>query len=73
MWEFMAAQTEMTLTTFTGTVSLRGLNGNYAEMSGIQFKGILELGVNAYCLTLLSKCSFNGWDTAAIANNEAWR
>ena len=28
--------------------------------------------MNAYCLTLLSKCSFNGWDTAAIANNEAW-
>ncbi len=60
------------VTTFTGTVSLRGLNGNYAEMSGIQFKGNSGIGVNAYCLTLLSKCSFNGWDTAAIANNEAW-
>lgn len=24
---------------FTGTVSMRGLNGNYAEMSGIRFEG----------------------------------
>ena len=46
------------VTTFTGTVSLRGLNGNYAEMSGIQFKGNSGIGVNAYCLTLLSKVRF---------------
>ena len=59
-------------TTFTGTVSMRGLNGNYAEFSGIQFKGNSGIGLNAYCLVLLSQCSFDGWDTAAIANNGAW-
>ena len=72
VWGIYGSSDGDDVTTFTGTVSLRGLNGNYAEMSGIQFKGNSGIGVNAYCLTLLSKCSFNGWDTAAIANNEAW-
>ena len=72
VWGIYGSSDGDDVTTFTGTVSLRGLNGNYAEMSGIQFKGNSGIGVNAYCLTLLSKCGFNGWDTAAIANNEAW-
>ena len=72
VWGIYGSSDGDDVTTFTGTVSLRGLNGNYAEMSGIQFKGNSGIGVNAYCLTLLSQCSFDGWDTAAIANNEAW-
>ena len=28
--------------------------------------------MNAYCLVVLSECSFDGWDTAAIAQNGAW-
>ena len=72
VWGIYGSSDGDDVTTFTGTVSLRGLNGNYAEMSGIQFKGNSGIGVNAYCLTLLSQCSFDGWDTAAVANNEAW-
>lgn len=59
-------------TTFTGTVSMRGLKGNYADLSGIRFAGESGIGLNAYCLVLLFDCSFDGWDTAAIAQNGAW-
>ena len=55
VWGIYGSSDGDDVTTFTGTVSLRGLNGNYAEMSGIQFKGNSGIGVNAYCLTLLSK------------------
>ena len=72
VWGIYGSSDEDAVTTFTGTVSLRGLNGNYAELCGIQFKGDSGIGVNAYCLVLLSQCSFDGWDTAAIANNGAW-
>lgn len=72
VWGIYGSSDGDDVTTFTGTVSLRGLNGNYADMSGIQFKGNSGVGVNAYCLVLLSECSFDGWDTAAIANNGAW-
>ena len=59
-------------TTFTDTVNMKGLNGNYAELSGIRFEGSSGTGLNAYCLVVLSECSFDGWDTAAIAQNGAW-
>ena len=60
------------VTTFTGTVSMRGLKGNYADLSGIRFAGESGIGLNAYCLVLLFNCSFDGWDTAAVAQNGAW-
>lgn len=59
-------------TTFTGTVSMKGLNGNYAELYGICFTGQSGIGLNSYCLTLVSGCSFDGWDTAAVAQNGGW-
>lgn len=59
-------------TTFTGTVSMKGLNGNYAEFNGVHFQGDSGIGLNAYCMVLLSECSFDGWDTAAVAQNGAW-
>lgn len=59
-------------TTFTGTVNMRGLNGNYADLSGIRFWGDSGIGVNAYCFTYFTECSFDGWDIAAIAQNGAW-
>lgn len=60
------------VTTFTGTVSMKGLNGNYAEIDRVDFRGASGIGLNAYCLVLLSECCFDGWDTAAIAQNGAW-
>ena len=60
------------VTTFTGTVSIKGQNGNYAELSDITFKGTSGIGLDAYCLVDLSECSFDGWDTAAIAQDGAW-
>ena len=49
-----------------------GMNGNYADISGVHFAGNSGTGLNAYCLVLLSQCSFDGWDTAAFAQNGAW-
>lgn len=72
IWGIYGSSDGDDVTTFTGTVSMRGLNGNYADLSGIQFKGDSGIGLNAYCLVLLSECSFDGWDTAAVANNGAW-
>lgn len=46
VWGIYGSSDGDDVTTFTGTVSLRGLNGNYAEMSGIQFKGNSGIGVN---------------------------
>lgn len=60
------------VTTFAQTVSMRGLNGNYADLYGIRFAGESGTGLNAYCLVMLSECSFDGWDTAAVAQNGAW-
>lgn len=59
-------------TTFTGRVSVRGLNGNYAEMERIRFAGDSGIGLNAYCMVLLSECEFEGWDIAAMAQDGAW-
>lgn len=59
-------------TTFTGTVNMKGLNGNYAEINEVNFLGNSGTGLNSYCLVLLSQCSFDGWDTAALAQNGAW-
>lgn len=60
------------VTTFTGTVSMKGMNGNYADINRVDFRGESGIGLNAYCLVLLTECSFDGWDTAAIAQNGAW-
>ena len=72
VWGIYGSKEGNAETTFTGTVSMRGLNGNYAEMSGIRFEGNSGTGLNAYCLVLLSQCTFEGWDTAALAQNGAW-
>lgn len=72
VWGIYGSSDGDDVTTFTGTVSMRGLNGNYADLSGIRFQGNSGTGVNAYCLVSLSQCSFEGWDTAAIARNGAW-
>ena len=63
------------VTTFTGTVSMKGLNGNYADLSGIRFESNTpnsETGLNAYCFVLLSNCDFSGWNIAAVAQDRAW-
>ena len=57
------------MTTFTGTVSIKGHDGNYADLSGINFEGKGGIGLDAYCLVLLTDCNFTGWDTAAVAQN----
>ena len=72
VWGIYGSKEGNAETTFTGTVSMRGLNGNYAEMSGIRFEGNSGTGLNAYCLVLLSQCTFESWDTAALAQNGAW-
>lgn len=41
-------------------------------MSGINFEGESGIGLDAYCFVALTDCKFEGWDTAAIANDEAW-
>ena len=55
-----------------GTVSIKGHDGNYADLSGINFEGKGGIGLDAYCLVLLTDCNFTGWDTAAVAQNGAW-
>lgn len=60
------------VTTFTGTVSMKGINGNYADIRSVDFRGKSGIGLDAYCLVTLTDCSFDGWDTAAIAQNGAW-
>ena len=72
VWGIYGSTEEDITTTFTGTVSMRGMNGNYADISGVHFAGNSGTGLNAYCLVLLSQCSFDGWDTAAFAQNGAW-
>lgn len=59
-------------TTFTGTVNMKGQNGNYADLSGIRFLGNTGTGLNAYCFVTLSRCCFEGWDIAAMSQNGAW-
>ena len=59
-------------TTFTGTVSVNGLNGNSADVMGIDFAGNSGIGLDAYCFVYLSGCSFENWDTAALARDGAW-
>lgn len=59
-------------TTFTGTVNMKGQNGNYADLAGIRFQGNSGTGLNAYCFVTLSQCSFEGWDIAAMSQNGAW-
>lgn len=72
VWGIYGSTEGNATTTFTGTVSIRGMNGNYADISGVRFEGNSGTGLNAYCLVLLSQCSFEGWDTAAIAWDGAW-
>ncbi|MGO5544322.1 zinc ribbon domain-containing protein [Blautia sp. HCP3S3_H10_1] len=72
VWGIYGSTEGEAVTTFTGTVSMKGLNGNYAEITGVDFQGDSGIGLNAYCLVLLSYCSFDGGDTAAVAQNGAW-
>ncbi len=60
------------MTTFSGTVRLQGQNGNYADLFGMRFEGDSGIGVDAYCFAYISGCSFDGFDTAAIARNGGW-
>ena len=39
---------------------------------GLIFEGEGGIGLDAYCLVLLTDCNFTGWDTAAVAQNGAW-
>lgn len=72
IWSLYGGTDGDAVTTFTGTVSMKGQNGNYANLSGINFKGNSGIGLDAYCFVTLSDCSFEGWDIAAFAQNEAW-
>ena len=71
-WEINGSTSGDTTTTFTGTVSLKGLNGNYADISGICFEGSSGTGLDAYCFASASECSFEGWDTAVYAHTGGW-
>lgn len=72
VWGIYGSTEGDAVTTFTGTVSMKGLNGNYADINGVHFQGNSGIGLNAYCMVLISQCSFDGWDTAAVAQNGAW-
>lgn len=72
IWSISGSADGDHVTTFTGTVSMKGLNGNYADLYGVDFRGESGIGLDAYCFVMLTECSFDGWDTAAIAQNGAW-
>lgn len=72
IWSISGSADGDNVTTFTGTVSMKGLNGNYADLYGVDFRGESGIGLDAYCFVMLNECSFDGWDTAAIAQNGAW-
>ena len=72
VWGISGSKDGDAVTTFTGTVSIKGHDGNYADLSGINFEGEGGIGLDAYCLVLLTDCNFTGWDTAAVAQNGAW-
>lgn len=72
VWEIHGSTDGDAGTTFTGTVSLEGRDGNYADLSGIRFEGKSGTGLSAYCFAYLSECSFEGWDTAAVAYTGGW-
>lgn len=72
MWSIYGSTDGDAVTTFTGTVSIKGQDGNFADVSGISFEGESGTGLDAYCFVALTDCKFEGWDTAAIANDEAW-
>ena len=72
VWGISGSKDGDAVTTFTGTVSIKGHDGNYADLSGINFEGKGGIGLDAYCLVLLTDCNFTGWDTAAVAQNGAW-
>lgn len=72
VWSISGSKDGDAVTTFTGTVSIKGHDGNYADLSGINFEGEGGIGLDAYCLVLLTDCNFTGWDTAAVAQNGAW-
>ena len=71
-WGIHGSSSGDAITTFTGTVSLKGLNGNYADISGICFEGSSGTGLDAYCFASASECSFEGWDTAVYAHTGGW-
>ena len=72
VWGISGSKDGDAVTTFTGTVSIKGHDGNYADLSGINFEGEGGIGLDAYCLVLLTDCNFTGWDTAAVSQNGAW-
>ena len=48
VWGIYGSTEEDITTTFTGTVSMRGMNGNYADISGVHFAGNSGTGLNAF-------------------------
>ena len=72
VWRIYGSTEGEERTTFTGTVSVKGQNGNYAEMDGIDFVGKGGTGLDAYCFVTLSGCGFDGWEVAALAEDGAW-
>lgn len=71
-WGIYGSQDGEAETTFAGTVNIKSLSGNFADLYGVCFEGDSGIGLNAYCVVLLSSCSFEGWDIAAMAQNGAW-
>ena len=71
-WGIFGSTEGDSVTTFTGTVSVKGMNGNSADVMGIDFAGNSGIGLDAYCFVYLSLCSFEGWDTGAMARDGAW-
>ena len=69
VWGISGSKDGDAVTTFTGTVSIKGHDGNYADLSGINFEGKGGIGLDAYCLVLLTDCNFTGWDTAGLKFN----
>lgn len=72
IWNIYGSTEGSSSTTFTGTVSMKGLNGNYACMFGILFEGKAGTGVDASCFVNFFDCGFDGWDTAALARDGGW-
>ena len=42
VWSISGSKDGDAVTTFTGTVSIKGHDGNYADLSGINFEGKVE-------------------------------
>lgn len=54
IWSISGSADGDHVTTFTGTVSMKGLNGNYADIYGVDFRGESGIGLDAYCFVMLT-------------------